>query len=138
MKHVNVSETDGIGHVTLSRPDVSNKINAEMYAELVEAFRDLGASSASDVTSDKGCSVASRPRQADGHVRSRRDLAESVRQTVKVLRDAGEPLPRREIAARLGVPTRTVNYQLAKAIKLRFVERAGYGRYQTTNVVPAF
>jgi enoyl-CoA hydratase/carnithine racemase len=49
MKHVNVSETDGIGHVTLSRPDASNKINAEMYAELVEAFRDLGASSASDV-----------------------------------------------------------------------------------------
>ncbi len=49
MNHVHVSESDGIGHVTLTRPGASNKINAQMYAELVAAFRDLGASSASDV-----------------------------------------------------------------------------------------
>jgi enoyl-CoA hydratase/carnithine racemase len=49
IQHVEVSETDGVGWVTLKRPEASNRINSEMYAELVDAFRGLGASSSNDV-----------------------------------------------------------------------------------------
>lgn len=69
---------------------------------------------------------------------TKRELVETVRQTVKVLRDAGEPLPRREIAARLGLTPLATSYRLTMAMKLGFVERTRSGYYQTTNVVPAF
>jgi enoyl-CoA hydratase/carnithine racemase len=49
MRYVSVSESDGVGWVNLKRAESSNRINAEMYAELIEAFRGLGASSASEV-----------------------------------------------------------------------------------------
>ena len=38
IQHVDVSETDGVGWVTLKRPEASNRINTEMYAELIDAF----------------------------------------------------------------------------------------------------
>lgn len=66
------------------------------------------------------------------------ESVEVVRATVKVLRDAGEPLPRREIAARLGLAPHAVYYRVQKAIKAGFVERVSGGRYRATNVVPAF
>jgi hypothetical protein len=69
---------------------------------------------------------------------TKRELVETVRQAVKVLRDAGEALPRREIAARLKITPLATSYRLKKAMELRFVERVSSGRYQATNVVPAF
>ncbi len=76
----------------------------------------------------------SRPRRPHP---TKTEMIDLVKETVKVLRDAGEPLPRREIAARLGISVHATSYRLAKAIKLRFVDKAGL-RYQVTNVVPAF
>ena len=66
------------------------------------------------------------------------EVVEVVRATVKVLRDAGGPLPRREIASRLGISPWACSYRLGKAIEAKFVEKAGSGRYRVPNVVPAF
>jgi DNA-binding Lrp family transcriptional regulator len=60
-----------------------------------------------------------------------------VRETVRVLREAGTPLPRREIAARLGIQPWAATYRLDKAIELHFVEKLGGGLYRVTDVVPA-
>jgi enoyl-CoA hydratase/carnithine racemase len=49
MKYVAVEESDGIGWLTLRRPDAANRITTAVYAELVDAFRALGASTASEV-----------------------------------------------------------------------------------------
>lgn len=66
------------------------------------------------------------------------EIAVVVRDTVKVLRDASTPLPRKEIAARLGITPWAASYRLKQATKAGFVENVGGGRYQVTNVVPAF
>ena len=74
--------------------------------------------------------------------RRRRGLApqtvELVRETVRVLREAGRPLSRREIAAQVGIPLQAVDYRLQKALQARFVERVSLGRYRAAYVVPAF
>lgn len=67
---------------------------------------------------------------------TKQEIVEVIRETVKVLREAGEPLPRREIAARLGITPWAVHYRLQKAIRLKFVEKVGMGRYRMTSVVP--
>ena len=68
--------------------------------------------------------------------RTTAQTVEVVRDTVRVLREAGEPLPRREVAARLGVKPWVAGYRLDKAVELRFAEKLGGGRYQVTAVVP--
>jgi hypothetical protein len=65
-------------------------------------------------------------------------VVEVVRDTIKVLRDADGPLPRKEIAARLGITPRAAGYRLRKATAAKFIENVGSGRYRVTNVVPAF
>ena len=55
---------------------------------------------------------------------------------MRVLREAGTPLPRREVAARLGVQPWVAGYRLDKAVELKFVEKLGGGRYRVTAVVP--
>ena len=80
-------------------------------------------------------------RSAPGPGRPARTTAQTVevvRDTVRVLREAGEPLPRREVAARLGVKPWVAGYRLDKAVELRFAEKLGSGRYQVTSVVPEF
>ena len=59
------------------------------------------------------------------HTQTRLQTAELVRDTVRVLREAGEPLPRREVAARLGVKPWVAGYRLDKAVELRFAEKLG-------------
>ena len=66
------------------------------------------------------------------------ETVELVRATVKVLRDADQPLPRREIAALLGITPAAVYYRLQKAMAAKFVDRVSGGRYRATNVVPVF
>ena len=60
-----------------------------------------------------------------------------INPTVKVLRDAGEPLPRREIVKRLGTVPAAADYRLRKAVAARFVEKLGCGRYRVSHAVPA-
>ena len=55
---------------------------------------------------------------------------------MRVLREAGTPLPRREIAARLGIQPWAATYRLDKAVELKFVEKLGGGLYRVTDVVP--
>ena len=70
--------------------------------------------------------------------RTTAQTVEVVRDTVRVLREAGEPLPRREVAARLGLKPHAAQYRLDKAVEMRFAEKLDGGRYRVTNVVPAF
>lgn len=65
------------------------------------------------------------------------EVVEVVRATVKVLRDANEPLPRREIASRLGIAPWAATYRLKKAMELTFVEKVGT-RYRAADTVPSF
>ena len=85
---------------------------------------------------DENSHTGSKSRKKKRSTRS--EAIEDIKATVKVLRDANTPLPRREIASRLGIPSHAVSYRLTKAIKMRFVEAVGSGRYRATNIVPAF
>jgi hypothetical protein len=87
---------------------------------------------------DRQILAAERPRKPPATRAARIQDSDGLRLLVKMLRDAGTPLPRREIASRLGVAPQTATYHLTRAIEMRFVERVGYGLYQVTNVVPAF
>jgi hypothetical protein len=69
--------------------------------------------------------------------RTTAQIVEVVRETVRVLREAGAPLPRREIATRLGIQPWAATYRLDKAVELKFVEKLGGGLYRVTDVVPA-
>jgi hypothetical protein len=69
-------------------------------------------------------------------VRTTAQTVEVVRDTVRVLREAGAPLPRREVAARLGIQPWAATYRLDKAVELKLVERLGGGLYRVTAVVP--
>ena len=54
---------------------------------------------------------------------------------LRILRDATEPLPPREIASRLGVTPTVASRRLARALKLGYVTRAGNARYRVTDSV---
>ena len=79
-----------------------------------------------------GRGAARKPRPTQTRIQT----AELVRDAVRVLREAGEPLPRCEVAARLGVKPWVAGYRLDKAVELKFVEKLGGGRYRITDVVP--
>ncbi len=64
--------------------------------------------------------------------------ADLVKPIVKLLRDEGRPLPRREIAARLGLTPKATGYRLQQALKAGFVERVSSARYRVAAVVPVF
>jgi hypothetical protein len=69
---------------------------------------------------------------------TRAQAVEVVRETVRVLREAGEPLPRREVAARLCIKPWAAGYRLDKAVEMKFAEKLDGGRYRVSSVVPAF
>jgi hypothetical protein len=79
---------------------------------------------------------AAKPPSPGRPARTTAQTVEVVRDTVRVLREAGTPLPRREVAARLGIQPWAASYRLDKAVELRFVEKIG-GLYRVTDVVPA-
>jgi hypothetical protein len=86
-----------------------------------------------------GRGTAPRSKKTSGPGRPARTTAQTVevvRDVVRVLREAGTPLPRREVAARLGIQPWAATYRLDKAVELRFVEKVG-GLYRVTDVVPA-
>lgn len=82
---------------------------------------------------------ATRRAQSPGPGRPARTTAqivEVVREVVRVLHEAGTPLPRREVASRLGIPPWAASYRLDKAVALKFAEKVGGGLYRVTDVVP--
>lgn len=98
---------------------------ADVEHEIAEVERDI-------IATGKAPPKPRKPRATNAEV------VEVVRAAVKVLRDAGGPLPRREIASRLGISPWAASYRLGKAIEAKFVEKVGAGRYRVTNVVPVF
>lgn len=65
------------------------------------------------------------------------EMIDLIRDLVNVLHTAGKPLPRAEIASRLGVKPAQVNYKLRKACGMKFVERLEHGFYRATATVTA-
>jgi hypothetical protein len=61
------------------------------------------------------------------------DIGDAIRAVVKLLCDATEPLPPREIATRLGIEPGLASQRLHRAVKLGLVERTGNARYRATN-----
>lgn len=87
----------------------------------------------------RGAGTVRRAKTSPGPGRPARTTAQTVevvREVVRVLREAITPLPRREVAARLGIQPWAASYRLDKAVELRFVEKVG-GLYRITDVVPA-
>ena len=74
-----------------------------------------------------------KPRKRD--TKEPRDIGDGIRVVVKLLCEATEPLPPREIATQLGISPALASQRLHRAVKLGLVERAGNGRYRTTNDV---
>jgi hypothetical protein len=60
---------------------------------------------------------------------------EGLKQVVRYLRDAGRPLPVAEIALGLSLSNKVTERRLAMAMKLGFIQRAGYGVYQVVDTV---
>ncbi len=65
------------------------------------------------------------------------EAVELIRATVKTLQEAGQPLPRSEIAARLGIAPAAVGYRIKKALAAKFIEKVGCGRYRAAAEIPA-
>jgi len=86
-----------------------------------------------------GRGTTRQPAQASGRpARTTAQTVGVVRDTVRVLREAGTPLPRREVAARLGIQPWAATYRLDKAVELKFAEKLGGGLYRVADVVPEF
>ena len=60
-----------------------------------------------------------------------------MRSMLRVMREAKEPLPPREVASRLAITPVKAWRQLKRAVRLGYVERAGNARYIVSNVVPS-
>lgn len=71
-----------------------------------------------------------------GSLRLRPGSMEHLREIVRVLQEAPEPLPRAQIAARLGITPKAASARLARAVATGFVERMSGGRYRTSDVAP--
>lgn len=65
------------------------------------------------------------------------DANDAMRTMLRVMREAKEALPPREIASRLGLRPDTTFRRLRRAIELGYVERTGSARYAVSNVVPS-
>jgi len=92
------------------------------------------------LTAGRGAGAVRRSPPSPGPRRPARTVAQTVevvRDTVRVLQEAGAPLPRREVAARLGIQPWAASYRLDKAVELKFVEKVGGGLYRVADVVPA-
>jgi hypothetical protein len=111
-------------------PALLKKLQA-LHRQHVEVERDI-------VSVESEIVAASRAPKPRAKRATNAEIVEVVRATVKVLRDAGGPLPRREIASRLGISPSAAAYRLKLAIKGQFIESLGGGRYRATNIVPAF
>lgn len=65
------------------------------------------------------------------------EVAELIRGVIRVLREAGEPLPCSEIATRLSLSASVAHYRLRKALAAGFIEKAGGARYRASSAIAA-
>jgi hypothetical protein len=114
-----------------SLPKLLEQLKAK-YRSLVELEHELA-----DL--DRQILVGGRPSKTSKKKRSRHvatvahgERYEFLLPLLRILRDAGEPLPPREVATRLGVVPKTASRYLTRALKLGYVERAGNARYRVT------
>lgn len=83
--------------------------------------------------------AASKPEPKKRRTRSTHteSSTQQIKDVIKVLQGTDEPLPRREIAQRLGLSSAALTYRLQRAIDAKFVEKTGHGRYRVSADVPA-
>ena len=81
--------------------------------------------------------LATSSRPAKRRRRTTQVVGSAIREMLRVMREANEPLPPREIASRLNVKAIVVSQRLARAVKLGYVERAGNARYRVADAVPS-
>lgn len=62
---------------------------------------------------------------------------EVIRGVVRILREAGTPLPCHEIAKRLGIKPQRTSRRLDEAVKLKFVEKISDESYRITDFLAA-
>lgn len=76
----------------------------------------------------------SKPRRRSANLAN---VAELAKPLLRILTDAGEPLPRAELAARLGIEPSQVTYRLQRALEAKLIERLIGGRYRVAEAVRA-
>lgn len=106
----------------------------EKYRSLVELEREVADLDRQIVAAGRP-TKSKRSSRAVGAGGAHGDRYEYLRPLLRILRDAAEPLPPREIASRLGVMPKVASRRLAKALKLGYVVRAGNARYRVTDSV---
>ena len=65
------------------------------------------------------------------------DTIETIRPLLKMLREAGQPLRRGQLATRLSIAPWAVAYRLKMAMAAKFVVKMPGGRYRVVAEVPA-
>jgi len=110
----------------------------EIYRRLVETEHELAdldrrivAASSSPSTTPKRRRAPRVPQLGESGV------SDAILAMLRVMRDSKEPLPPREIAARLGIKPVVASQRLTRAVKLGYVERAGNARYRVAEEVPS-
>lgn len=79
--------------------------------------------------------TAPRPRKPSAPIAGK-PISPGVRETVKLLKDAGCPMGRKEIAEKLGIAGSAAGFRLAEGIKLGFIVKVGRGLYEVSSTVP--
>ena len=111
-------------HSLLDRFATLHRQHVEIEQQIADAKRDIIAASKSQ--------PKPRAKRAPAP-----DTIETIRPLLKALHDAGQPLKRAQLAARLGIDRSAVAYRLKRAMAAKFVERVPGGRYRTSGIVPA-
>lgn len=63
-------------------------------------------------------------------------VSDAIIAVLRVLRESKEPLPPREIAARLGIKAIVASQRITRGVKLGYIVRAGNARYRVAEEVP--
>ena len=117
----------------LSLPVLLKKYRVK-YRSLVELEREVADLDRQIVAAGRP-TKSKRSRRSAASTASHGEQFEYLRPLLRVLRDAKEPLPPREVAARLGIEPAVTSRRLTRALKLGYVERAGNARYRVTDSV---
>ena len=101
----------------------------EVERELVDSDRQVLVGASSTKTSKKKKTRAPRVTVSHG------ERYDFLLPLLRVLRDAAEPLPPREIASILGITPKAASRRLLRALALNYVVRVGGARYRITDSV---
>ena len=120
---------------TVVRNHVSNPASLlrrqkELFKQYLALEREIADLDRQIIASGTPRRRVSRPSAASGGV------SEDVREMLRIMQLVGGPVARGELAARMDVRPKTASRYLARALKLRVVERVGYRLYRVVNTVP--